>query len=414
MRRLVDNPVQRYAWGSVEAIPRLLGAEPDGKPQAELWLGAHERAASRLLGPDGSASLLDVVRADPRAQLGEEWAAEGRMPFLAKVIATAAPLSLQVHPDAERARRWFAHEEALGIGRDMDKRCCPDQVAKVEMVWALSEFRALCGFRDTEETVRWLEVLDVPAFEPTAEALRRDGPEALRAEVARLLRIDAPHDVVAAVRARAGLLQHDRRWSPSARVATELATRYPDDPAVPMALLLRPLVLAPGEAMFVRTGQPHSYLSGAAFEVQANSDNILRAGLTGKHVDVDLLLEALVTSGEGVAAIAGVTRGDEEVFAPDTRRFALGIVRTASGREPLEDVPGPQMFLCVDGAFGLDDGTDVLDLRAGDAAYAPADAAAVRVRGDGTLLRVTTGRSGAPVPVGAENGNTQSREGTNE
>jgi mannose-6-phosphate isomerase len=413
MRRLVDNPIQRYAWGSLDAIPRLLGAKPDGRPQAEMWLGAHERAASRLLGPEGSPSLLDVVRADPLAHLGQGWAAEGRMPFLAKVVATAAPLSLQVHPDAERARRWFAHEEAQGIGRDAAKRCCPDEVAKVEMVWALSEFRALCGFRDTEETVRWLEALDVPAFEPTAEALRRDGTEALRAEVSRLLRIDAPHDVVAAVRARAGMLQHDRRWSSSARVATELATRYPDDPAVPMALLLRPLVLAPGEAMFVRTGQPHSYLSGAAFEVQANSDNILRAGLTGKHVDVDLLLEALVTSGEGVAAIRGVIRGDEEVFAPDTRRFALGIVRSASGRAPLEHVPGPQVFLCVDGGFGLDDGTDELSLHAGDAAYAPAEAAGVRVSGDGTLLRVTTGRSGTSAPRGTGNGNTHSREGDN-
>jgi len=411
MRRLVDNPVQRYAWGSVDAIPRLLGTEPDGRPQAEMWLGAHERAASRVLGPGGSVSLLDAVRADPMAHLGREWAGQGRMPFLAKVIATAAPLSLQVHPDAQRARRWFAHEEAQGIGRDVDERCCPDEVAKVEMVWALSEFRALCGFRATEETVRWLEALDVSALGPTARALRRDGPEALPAEVARLLRIDAARDVVAAVRARAGMLQHDRRWSPSARVAAELATRYPEDPAVPLALLLRPLVLAPGEAMFVRTGQPHSYLSGAAFEVQANSDNILRAGLTGKHVDVGRVLEVLVTSGDGVAAIAGVPRGDEQVFAPDTRRFALGVVRTASGRLPLERVPGPQVFLCVDGGFGLDDGTERLSLRAGDAAYAPADAADVRVSGDGTLLRVTTGRSGTSLPGGSDNGNTHSGEG---
>ncbi len=393
MRRLVDNPVQRYAWGSLDAIPRLLGQEPDGRPQAELWLGAHERGASRLAGPDGPVSLLDVVRADPLTELGQEWAGEARMPFLAKVIATAAPLSLQVHPDAERARHWFANEEALGLGRDVDKRCCPDEVAKVEMVWALSEFRALCGFRPTEESVRWLTALDVAALAPTVESLRRDGPDALRAEVARLLRIEAPHEVVAAVRARAGMLQHDRRWAASARVATDLAGRYPNDPSEPMALLLRPLVLAPGEAMFVRTGQPHCYLSGAAFEVQANSDNIIRAGLTGKHVDVDLLLEALATSGDGVAAIAGLTRGEEQVFAPDTRRFALGVVHAASGSDPLEHVPGPQVFLCVDGRFALDDGTGEVTLHAGEAAYVPAAAASVRASGEGTLLRVTTGRA---------------------
>jgi mannose-6-phosphate isomerase len=160
-----------------------------------------------------------------------------------------------------------------------------------------------------------------------------------------------------------------------------------------MALLLRPLVLRRGEAMFVRTGQPHSYLSGAAFEVQANSDNILRAGLTSKHVDVDLLVEALVTSGDGVAAIAGVRRGEEEVFAPDTHRFALGVVHSASGGGPLEHVPGPQVFLCVDGRFGLDDGSGDLDLRAGEAAYLPAAAGGVHASGSGTLLRVTIGRA---------------------
>jgi mannose-6-phosphate isomerase len=395
MRRLVDNPVRRYAWGSVEAIPRLLGVVADGRPQAELWLGAHERAASRLLGPDGTVSLLDAVRADPRAHLGEEWAAEGRMPFLAKVIATASPLSLQVHPDAERARRWFAHEEALGIGREEDKRCCPDEVGKVEMVWALSEFRALCGFRACEETVRWLEALDVDVLSTTADALRRAGRDALRSEAARLLRVDAPHDVIATVRARAGQLQHDRRWAESARVGAELSGRHPDDPAVLLALLLSPLVLAPGEAMFVRTGQPHTYLSGAAFEVQANSDNIVRAGLTAKHVDVDLLLEALDTSDDGVAATAGVTRGEEEVFAPDTRRFALRVIRDASGHDRPEDVPGPQVFLCVDGEFVLDDGSDQLSLRAGEPAYVPAGSGGLRVRGGGTLLRVTTGRTGS-------------------
>jgi mannose-6-phosphate isomerase len=401
MRRLVDNPVRHYDWGSVDAIPRLLGTAPDGRPQAELWLGAHERAASRLQGSQdsqgsrGSVSLLDVVRADPPGQLGPAWAAGGRMPFLAKVIATAAPLSLQVHPDAEHAQRWYAEEEARGIGHAMEHRSCPDDVAKVEVVWALSEFRALCGFRPCDETVAWLAALDVTALKPTAEALRSRGPDALRAEVARLLRVEAPGEVVAAIRARSGVLVHDPRWGLSAQVAVELADRYPEDPAVGIALLMQPVVLAPGQAMFVRAGQPHSYLSGTAFELQANSDNVLRAGLTGKHVDVDLLLEALATDAGGVAAIAGVHEGDEEVFAPGTDRFALGVLREPTGNDPLPAVPGPQVFFCVDGEFRLGDTDGRLALVAGQAAYVPARSAAVRVRGAGTLLRVTTGRKGS-------------------
>jgi mannose-6-phosphate isomerase len=395
MKRLLDNPVRRYAWGSVDALPRLLGVDPDGHPQAELWLGAHERASSRVRGPDGPTRLFDVVRADPLAQLGEPWAARGRMPFLAKVIAIEAPLSLQVHPVAELARRWYAAEEEHGIGQHLGHRSCPDDVGKVEMVWALSPFRALCGFRPCEETAKWLDALDVPALSPTAAALRRRGREALRTEVAALLRVDAPTDLVGQIRDRAGALEHDTVWGDSARVAVELAARYPDDPAVAIALLLRPLVLAPGEAMFVPTGQPHTYLSGTAFELQANSDNVLRAGLTTKHVDVDLLVQALATEADGVAAIAGLRRGDEEVFAPDTDRFALGVLRECSGAEPLAHVPGPQVFFCVDGEFGLDDGTDDLPLRAGESAYVPADHAAPCVRGAGTLLRVTTGRKGS-------------------
>lgn len=408
MRRLVDNPVRRYAWGSVEAIPRLLHVEPDGSPQAELWLGAHERGASRLLGPDGSTCLLDAVRSDPESHLGPGWSPAGRMPFLAKVIAIARPLSLQVHPDAVLAARWYAEEEARGIGRAERHRSCPDDVAKVEMVWALSEFRALCGFRPVEESVRWLEALDVAVLKPTAEALREGGTEALRTEVPRLLGPEAPTEAVSAIRARAEVLEHDPRWERSARVAVDLATRYPDDPAVALALLLRPLTLAPGEAMFVRAGQPHTYLAGTAFEVQANSDNVLRAGLTDKHVDPGLLVQALDTSGRGVAGIAGARVGDEEVFAPETDRFALAVLRRSGGAVPLPQLSGPQLFLCVDGDFTLTDAAERLRLVGGQAAYVPAVSAPLQVRGSGTLLRVTTGRA-AP-PAGAANARTAPRD----
>lgn len=390
----LDNPVRRYAWGSVDAIPRLLGVPPDGEPQAELWLGAHERAASRVRCADGVLSLHDLIRADPRGELGAEWAEGERMPFLAKVIATAQPLSLQVHPDAERAVRWYAEEEARGVDRDGPTRSCPDDVAKAEMVWALSEFRALCGFRPCEDAVHWLRALGVPALGPTADALAERGRACLRTEVVRLLQMPAPATVLAAVHARSQALVADPRWSESARVITELVARYPADPAVLMALLLRPLVLAPGDAMFVRPGQPHCYLSGLAFEVQANSDNVVRAGLTRKHVDVDLLVDALDTLGAGVAAIPGLSHGDEQVFAPDTGRFALAVLRGARGAQPLERVPGPQVFFCTEGDFRLQAG-DALDLRAGQSAYVPAREDDVRVHGQGTLLRVTTGRAGA-------------------
>jgi mannose-6-phosphate isomerase len=400
MTRRLRNPVRRYAWGSTQAIPRLLGVPPDGQPQAELWLGAHERAASRVAahgadvgaGDDETESLLDVVRRDPHSELGDAWAAGARMPFLAKVVAVAEPLSLQVHPNAERAAEGFAEEEARGVRRDAPRRSFPDDVAKVEMAWALSPFRALCGFRACDQAVAWLQALDVGVLKPTAEALRDHGRAALGPEVSRLLRLTSATETVAEVRARARVLHDDPRWRESAAVAADLAARYPHDPAVCLALLLEPWVLAPGEALVVRPGQPHCYLSGTAFEVQANSDNVLRAGLTGKHVDVDLLLQALDTGADHTgAAITAVRAGAEHVLAPDTDRFALSVLHDTDGAA-LPAVPGPQVFWCVDGPFWLADGTRETRLGDGESVYVSAIDGPPRVRGTGTLLRVTTGR----------------------
>jgi mannose-6-phosphate isomerase len=393
MRPLVDNPVRRYAWGSVEAIPQLLGTEPDGRPQAEVWFGAHERGTSHLPSDTGTVALLDVVRGDPVGELGPGWAEHRRMPFLAKLVATAEPLSLQVHPDAESAARWYAEEERRGVDQHARERSCPDAAAKDEMVWALSEFDVLCGFRPADDAVAWLDTLDVAGLKPTAEALRLHGRAALAQEVRRLLRLPAPTETVAAIAARTGVLEGHERWADAARVAGDLARRYPDDPAVALALLLQPVRLSPGEAMFVRPGQPHTYLRGTAFEVQANSDNVLRAGLTDKHVDTALVAQALDTTHAGVAALSGAPRGCELVFAPETRWFALSVIRdTGAGAGELPAVPGPQVLLCLDGEFVVAAAGERLVLGRGAPAYLSARTAAVRVQGRGTLLRVTTGR----------------------
>jgi mannose-6-phosphate isomerase len=183
---------------------------------------------------------------------------------------------------------------------------------------------------------------------------------------------------------------------------------------VALAMLLQPVFLAPGEAMFVRSGQPHTYLRGTAFEVQANSDNVLRAGLTDKHVDIDLLSEAMDTSRAGVAAIHAVQDGCEQVFAPDTARFALAVVTdTGAAAVALGPVPGPQVFLCLEGEFCLEAAPAAAPEAAGDrlvvgrgaSAYVSAHTPQVRVQGRGTLLRVSTGRFGGTAPGGGRDEN---------
>jgi len=387
MRRL-DNPVRRYAWGSVDAIPRLLGTEHDGEPQAELWMGAHERASSRVT--DGS--LWDVIAADPVGSLGPRWANGGRLPFLAKIVAVAAPLSLQVHPRAALAREWHAAEAAAGVGPDSDLRCCPDAVEKVEMVYAVSDFELLCGFRPLEELLAWLQRVDLAALRPTATALRSGGQAALPSECERLMTRVDPVEVTSDLLDREQILAGDPVWAASARPLLDLARRYPDDPAVCLALLLQPLRLAPAEVVLISPGQPHTYLAGTAFEVQTNSDNVIRAGLTGKHVDVPLLLRALDTTARGLARVPAHHVGAETVFTADTDGFTLSVVEEGEGR--LRTVCGPQVFCCLDGVFELDDADGTITLRQGQSAFAPADAGDVTVSGRGTLVRVAPGRAG--------------------
>lgn len=391
--KLLDNPVRRCAWGSADAIPRLLGTAADGEPQAELWLGAHERLSSSVRTGDRSVPLGEMVASDPAGCLGAGWAALGRMPFLAKVIAVAQPLSLQVHPGATIAERGYQSENRAGLGRDHPRRNFPDPLAKTEMVFALEPFAVLCGFRPLADMSAWLDALAVPALKPTAEAVRLHGRAALADVTVRLLACPAAAELLADVSARCTSLAADPHWSVSAQVAGDLARRYPDDPAVALALLLEPRVLAPGEAMLVQVGQPHTYLRGTAVEVQANSDNVLRAGLTEKHVDVTALAEALDTGLDPASTVVASRRGCEQVFAPPTPLFALALIEQAAG-DDLPVVPGPQIFCCTDGSFDLADASGGLRLRRGQAAFAAAGDAHVRVRGSGQLLRVSTGRAG--------------------
>ncbi|MGH9135299.1 MAG: mannose-6-phosphate isomerase, class I [Ilumatobacteraceae bacterium] len=260
----VHGVVQRYAWGDPDFIPSLLGVEPDGDPWAELWLGTH---------PSGPA-VLDDGR--PLAEV------TGELPYLLKVLAAAEPLSLQVHPNGEQARRGF------------DRGTYADPNAKPELVCALTEFDALCGIRPIEATLALLDELDAGDL---AGALATEGPHGvLGALYAGTL---DPRPIIEAC------ATSDRA---EATVASRLAEHYPDDPSVVATLLLNLVRLAPGEALRLGAGNLHAYLHGAAIELMGPSDNVVRAGLTHKAVDVDELLR-----------IADTTPLLDPVIAPSTR-----------------------------------------------------------------------------------------------
>jgi mannose-6-phosphate isomerase len=385
---LLDSPIRKYAWGSHTAIATLQGRpSPTGDPEAELWIGAHPASPSRLALRGGS--LSDAIENDPEGLLGaasvERFGA--RLPFLLKVLAAAQPLSLQAHPDLEQARAGYAAEE----GRPAAERNYIDAWHKPELLVAVSEFDALCGFRDPVQSAAALAALGVPRLKPIVDALRQiDAPTALREGVNALLatppeeRGSLVADVVAAGEAHLG-------EEPSYALATELAAAYPGDLGVVLAMLLNRVTLLPDEAVFMPAGNLHAYLRGVGVEVMAASDNVLRGGLTPKRIDVPELLRVLRFEVLSEPILRPTDRGPGLVtWSVPVDDFALHRARVG-GDTPAVTLPGsgPRVALCLRGQVRVDDGVSPVVLTSGQAAFAPAGRAALAVSGDGELYQAS-------------------------
>ena len=258
---MVHGRAQHYAWGDTSAIPDMVGQPVDGRPWAEWWMGTHPLAPSTL---DDGAPLQSV---------------SGELPYLLKLMAAAQPLSLQTHPDRLQAAAGFKREEMLGIARDSPARTYRDAFAKPEMLCALTTFDTLCGFRPVDDTVSLLHELDAHDL---AVVLQH---EKLTTTVTAMYRNE--FDVTSTI---AACRKHDRV---EAELVNELADAYPGDPSVAVTLLLNRVLLGPGEAVFLGPGNLHAYLRGFGVEVMGNSDNVVRGGMTVKHVDVEELLDVL-------------------------------------------------------------------------------------------------------------------------
>ena len=284
----LTNALRDYAWGSPTAIPGLLGTPETGGPQAELWIGAHPAASSHVT---EHAAPLDRVLAERPELLGD--AARARhgdaLPYLMKVLAAAQPLSLQVHPNLDQARAGFAAEEASGKPLDDPTRNYKDANHKPEIILALTDFVALCGFRRPAEALADLQTLaDRSARGGVGGRLAAalslpDESDALRAAFALLLSGDADLPTLVA-QVAAGASEHPRL--PAARTVRFVAQHYATDPGVVATLLLNRVELTPGQALYLDAGHLHAYLEGLGIESMATSDNVVRGGLTGKHVDV--------------------------------------------------------------------------------------------------------------------------------
>jgi mannose-6-phosphate isomerase len=387
--------LQHYAWGSTTSIPDRLGLVPDGRPVAEAWFGAHPLAPSLIDEPDLPGTLDAYIAADPATALGTDVATRfgSELPYLLKLIAAASPLSLQVHPSRSQARRGYAAEDEAGVSLAAPHRSYRDRNHKPELVYALTRLDAMVGFRAPRRAAELLQGLEAPLAKRLREQLVGDPTSSgVSAAFAWLLAgEDRPGaDEVAELADACGRRLEEGSPSPRTdRTVMRLAAAFPGDAGAVTSVLLNPVTLRPGEALFVPTGTVHAYLSGFGVEIMANSDNVLRAGLTGKHIDVPELLKNVDTVAAPPIRIAP-ERGfsSTETFYAPVDDFELSITRLSD--EGTTRIPGrgPRIVLCLEGEVTVRtqyDG-DVLLVR-GEAAFVPARDGAVIARGDGVLAQ---------------------------
>jgi mannose-6-phosphate isomerase len=371
---LLDGALRGYDWGSPTAIPRLLGRPPDGSPVAELWFGAHPDDPAHVA--SAGRTLDALISAYPDHALGPEVVARfgPQLPYLLKVLAAAKPLSIQVHPDKARAEAGFAAEETAGVPRDAPERNYRDRHHKPELLCALTSFDALCGFRPVVSTIELLDRLNVPELAFLRDALAGDDP--LRTAFAAVLALPDPAPVAHAL---AGRVADDAELLPGVRAA---ATYFPGDVGVVLAVLLNYVRLAPGEAIFLGAGNVHAYLSGMGVEIMAASDNVLRCGLTSKHVDADELMK-ITDFSELADPLWPIGADGYEVPVPDFRLLPLRV----DGSQPLP-LRGPRIVLCTEGSVEVAG----VHVPAGRAAFVPAADGAVTIAGRGTAFVAAPGR----------------------
>ncbi|WP_010542015.1 mannose-6-phosphate isomerase, class I [Dietzia alimentaria] len=397
--------VQSYAWGSRTALPELCGStSPAPHPVAEHWFGAHDSGSS--LCSDGRG-LDERIAEDPEGELGARVLTEygGGLPFLVKLLSAEQALSLQAHPSPENAREGFAAEDARGIALDAADRNYRDVNHKPEILVALTEFHALVGFRPVDRTIALFDALDVDSLRLYRDMLTcQPDAEGLRAVFTTF--VTMPHvalesvvsDLVTGV---VGYLTGhgvDGEWSPVATTIAELAERYPSDPGVLAALLLNRVILCPGEAVYLGPGQLHAYLRGVGVEVMANSDNVLRGGLTPKHVDVPELMRVLEFSPlvdptvQAVEAERGLRY--EIDFPTPEPDFALSRIELPDSSGPVTWRPeGPEVLLCTSGeAWVGQDGQSTV-VSPGCAVWVPASTQEVALRSisGATMFRTRVG-----------------------
>ena len=391
---LLKNPVKTYPWGSRTFIPQLLREpSPAEKPHAELWMGVHPNGPSRISVGDAWVPLQDVIAKDPEGILGKPVAEKfsKALPFLFKVLAADRPLSVQAHPSRARAREGFLQENAQAIPLTSPDRTYKDENHKPEILCALRPFWLLKGFRKISEILAFTDQAGIPAL---GEPLRAQ-PDAggLQAFFTTLMTMEK-HEQANLVSTVLNTVKSDPQRDPALGWVLKLSRSYPSDVGVLTPLFLNLLGLEPGEAVYLRPGELHVYLEGAGVELMANSDNVLRGGLTSKPVHVPELLRIVdFTCDEPRILRPEPQENGECLYAAPAEEFALSVISLdgdASFKSSQQR--SVEILICVEGKGRVEDLSrgDTLLCDRGTALLIPADVKQYEIHGKGTIYKAAT------------------------
>jgi len=393
---LMENSVMEYGWGSQREIQEFLGMPDEvGRSMAELWMGAHPKAPSKVMVNGKWRSLERVISEDPETVLGSA-VSEGfgaALPFLFKLLAIESPLSIQVHPEMGRAELGYMRENRTGIPLGAPERNYRDKNHKHEIICALTDFCGLIGFREIKEIIELFEEAFASVLDAELAMLRDlKEPKGLEKFFTSLIKMKGKSK--AGILGMAGEISAKRGGTdPAFFWVRQLCEKFPGDTAALFPLMLNVVELKPGEAVYIAPGELHAYLNGMGIELMSNSDNVLRGGLTNKHVDVEELLKIVDFRERPVDRIVPSVLGKGEIrYSTPAKEFLLSIL-TIKEKGIFRSRPnqGPEILLCTGGSADIRDSKngECLSLKKGQAAFVPASVSQYEVGGATILFRAS-------------------------
>jgi mannose-6-phosphate isomerase len=390
----LDNVIQHYIWGSKTALGTLFAIpNPNNVPQAEIWMGSHPNGCSKVAGHQ--ESIADLIKQDAQAVLGRDTADRyGDLPYLFKVLSAQNPLSIQVHPTKENAQLGYEKENQQGIALDAPNRNYKDANHKPELVYALTPYRAMNGFRPIHDILKLFHRVAIKALEKDVSALEsQPNQQGLKTFFSIIMGLTGEKkQAVIAQLMQAVAMPHHLVDDEATRIAfatiAEFSQQYPDDIGLLAPLMLNLVLLQPGEAMFLHAETPHAYIQGTALEIMANSDNVLRAGLTPKYIDVDELLDntKFVPIPPEKIKLAPYESHHKRSYPIPVDDFKFEII-TVSNQIGIEYLKSAEIIFCLQGQVTLKAMNSEVMLKPGESAFVIHNVGRYQYQGNGVVAR---------------------------